>query len=71
METTRALMQGVIDYAGLFPPAGLDMQRTVANFAKHRAGEDGWALGRLVVPVKPGGRTRRQKQVCDAGELPQ
>jgi hypothetical protein len=62
METTRALMQGVIDYAGLFPPAGLDMQRTVANYAKHRAGEDGWALGRLVVPVKRLGEFERSAE---------
>ena len=66
METTRALMHGIVDYAGLFPPASLDMQRTVANHARHRGGPDRWALGRLVVPLKRIGEFER----CAAGHLP-
>ena len=66
METTRALMHGIVDYAGLFPPASLDMQRTVANYARHRGGPDWWALGRLVVPLKRIGEFER----CAAGHLP-
>lgn len=51
-ETTlRALLTGIVDYAGLFPPAGLDMQTAVANYARYRAGPDRWALGRFVVNV--------------------
>jgi hypothetical protein len=59
METVRALMHGVVDYAGLFPPALLDMTRTVEHYARHRAGDDRWALGRLVVPVKRLGEFER------------
>ena len=66
METTRALMHGIVDYAGLFPPAGLDMQKTVAQFARHRGSEDRWALGRLVIPVKRLGEFER----CAEGVLP-
>src|SRR5690606_7727239 len=47
----RALLGGAVDYAGLFPPSGLDMAEAVANYAGYRAGEDAWALGRFVVPV--------------------
>ena len=47
----RVLLRNAIDYAGLFPPAGLDMRRAVSNFATYLAGEDSWALGRFVVPV--------------------
>lgn len=47
----RVLLQNAIDYAGLFPPAGLDMRPAVSNFATYLAGEDSWALGRFVVPV--------------------
>ncbi len=50
-ESLRILMSGLIDYAGLFPPAALDMRTTVANWAAYRAGERAWMLGRLVVPV--------------------
>lgn len=44
-------MNGLIDYAGLFPPAALDMETAVANYARYLRGEHGWALGRFVVPV--------------------
>ncbi len=47
----RALLDGAIDYAGLFPPAALDLPTVVANYRAYRAGPDAWALGRLVVPV--------------------
>lgn len=47
----RALLQGLIDYAGLFPPAALDMGAAVRNYAAYHAGPDAWALGRFVVPV--------------------
>jgi hypothetical protein len=44
-------MDGSLDYAGLFPPANLDMGPTVANYAEHRDCADGWMVSRLVVPV--------------------
>ena len=47
----RALLDGVIDYAGLFPPAGLAMSRAVRRYAADRRGRDAWMLGRFVVPV--------------------
>lgn len=47
----RALLGRLIDYAGLFPPAGLSMAETVAKYAGYRERPDAWALARLVVPV--------------------
>lgn len=47
----RALLAGAVDYAGLFPPAGLPMAEAVANYAAYAGGADAWALGRFVVPV--------------------
>ena len=46
----RALLTGLIDYAGLFPPAGLGMVPAVRNYADYRRGADAWALGRFIVP---------------------
>ena len=46
-----ALLSRLIDYAGLFPPAALPMETTVANYARYREGTDRWMLGRLIVPV--------------------
>jgi hypothetical protein len=51
----RALLSGLIDYAGLFPPAGLGMEEAVRNYASYRSGEHAgfgefrWMLGRFVL----------------------
>lgn len=51
MTALRALLTGIVDYAGLFPPAGLDLATVVDNYAAYSASDDAWMLGRLVVPV--------------------
>jgi hypothetical protein len=51
MRAVEALLRGAVDYAGLFPPAALDLERTVRNYDAYRASEEAWALGRLVVPA--------------------
>lgn len=50
-NSLRVLLQHLVDYAGLFPPAGLDMKTAVANYARYREGVSGWMLGRFVVPA--------------------
>jgi hypothetical protein len=52
MGVAQALLSHAIDYAGLFPPAGLDLRTTVRNYEEYRAGVDAWALGRLILPAK-------------------
>ncbi len=47
----RALLTGLIDYAGLFPPASVPMVEAVRNYAEYRRGEHAWMLGRFIVPV--------------------
>jgi len=47
-ESLRALVAGLFDYAGLFPPTGRGMQRAVESYARDRMGEDAWMLGRFV-----------------------
>src|SRR5262245_52201803 len=47
----RALLSGVIDYAGLFPPAKLPMTEAVANYLRYRESEEAWMLGRFVCPA--------------------
>jgi hypothetical protein len=49
-KSLRALLEGLIDYAGLFPPAALSMQDAVRNYATYREGEYAFALGKFVVP---------------------
>ncbi|MFO0842231.1 MAG: hypothetical protein U0797_07495 [Gemmataceae bacterium] len=47
----RALLEGLIDYAGLFPPAKLPMQEALANYRRYREGEAAGMLGRFVCPA--------------------
>jgi hypothetical protein len=50
MASLRAFFSGLIDYAGLFPPAKLDMSAAVRAYAEQCAGPDRDLLGRFVVP---------------------
>lgn len=52
MKTLRTLLTGIIDYAGLFPPAALDMLTAVQTYAQARASRQNWMLGRFVVPAQ-------------------
>jgi len=47
----RTLMQGVIDYAGLFPPSQHEMGKAVANYARDLRGPHADFLGRFVCPA--------------------
>jgi len=47
----RDFLAGAIDYAGLFPPAALDMRTAIRNYASYRAGDHASLLGRFVVPA--------------------
>lgn len=50
-DSLRILLGRLVDYAGLFPPAKLDMPTTVRNYADYLASPEAWMLGRLIVPV--------------------
>jgi hypothetical protein len=45
------LLEGVVDYAGLFPPATLPLEQAIANYSAYRASVNAWMLGRFVVPA--------------------
>jgi hypothetical protein len=81
-RSLATLLHGIIDYAGLFPPAGLDMARAVEGFNRARIGEHAWMLGRFVcpasrlrefsqaaAPMMPGTfATSGYREMADAGE---
>jgi hypothetical protein len=48
--SARVLLEGLVDYAGLFPPARLDMPAAVREYAAHRESDAAWMLGRFIVP---------------------
>lgn len=51
MRALRVLLEGAIDYAGLFPPASLQMPDVIRNYETYLESEDSWALGRFIVPL--------------------
>ena len=51
MSALRGLLTDVVDYAGLFPPAALDMPTAIRNYVAYRRDPASWMLGRFVVPV--------------------
>lgn len=51
MDPRRILLTGLVDYAGLFPPAQLGMAGAVQNYAQYRSRPDAWMLSRFIVPV--------------------
>jgi hypothetical protein len=50
-QSIRALLDRLIDFAGLFPPAKLDMAATVRNYAQYSVSGEAWMLGRLIIPA--------------------
>lgn len=50
-KSLRFLLENLIDYAGLFPPAELPMADAVKNYAAYRQSEYSWMLGKFIVPA--------------------
>ncbi len=47
----HALTKGLIDYAGLFPPAGLPLDEALTHYARYRTEAEAWMLSRFIIPV--------------------
>lgn len=50
-RSLHALLNSVMDYAGLFPPAQLNLDQGIANYAQYQTSLDRELLGRFVVPL--------------------
>jgi len=76
-----AFMHELIDYAGLFPPASLDLGSALGNYAHYRGEPEAWMLGRFIIPadrlpelapydptlVRPGARPMRYALLAAGG----
>ncbi len=47
VEALRCLLDGVFDYAGVFPPAKLDLPIALSNYLEYRRREEKWMVGRF------------------------
>ena len=62
-------LHGFIDYAGLFPPAGLDVRTAVANYLDYAHANHAGMLGRMVVDV-PRVEEFRATAATDLAQIP-
>lgn len=51
MSVLKTLLGRAVDYAGLFPPAELDMEAAVRNYQEALAGENDWMMRSFVLPA--------------------
>jgi hypothetical protein len=51
VKAVDALLTGLVDYAGLFPPASQDMRSALESYAFYAESADRSALGRFIVPI--------------------
>ncbi|MBC7772570.1 MAG: hypothetical protein H7210_08770 [Pyrinomonadaceae bacterium] len=50
-RSLMTLLHGLVDYAGLYPPAKLGMAAAVDNYATYLHSRESWMLGRFICPV--------------------
>ncbi|MBI5823437.1 MAG: hypothetical protein HZB18_05365 [Chloroflexi bacterium] len=51
-KSFQAFMAHLIDYAGLYPPANLQLEEAFRNFVKYQSDPEAWMLSRFIVPAK-------------------
>lgn len=42
-------LSGLIDYAGLYPPAQLPLYDAITNYVQYRRADDAWMLAHLLI----------------------
>jgi hypothetical protein len=71
-DARRALLEGLIDHAALFPPASMDMPDAIEADRAARASEHAWIVDRFIVPASRLGELPREAPrlsvVLDGGE---
>lgn len=48
----HTLLENILDYAGLFPPARLPLEQAIRNYAAYRQQPEAWMLARFVCPAE-------------------
>jgi len=50
-NSLQKFMNGLIDYAGLFPPAKLPLDEAITEYISHLKEDKKWMLGRFIIPL--------------------
>lgn len=51
LASVKVLFSAIADYAGLFPPAQLDLPTVITNYTEYWVSPHAWMLGRLILPI--------------------
>lgn len=70
LKTVERFFSQIIDYAGLFPPAQLDLETAITNYTNYRTSEDAWMLGRFICPAGRLKELQKYRENLFAGEVP-
>ncbi|MBK8982829.1 MAG: hypothetical protein IPM38_11045 [Ignavibacteria bacterium] len=52
IKSVGLFTEGIIDYAGLFPPAELDLKTAFSNYMEYLSGDNSYILSGFICPVK-------------------
>jgi hypothetical protein len=52
MHPLRPALEGLIDYAGLFPPAALPLEQALVDVERYARTPERWVLGRFILPLE-------------------
>ena len=50
-ESLKLFLTKLIDYAGLFPPAKLELEPALKNYSKYIQCDDNWMMSQFIIPV--------------------
>ena len=66
LPSARLLLDGISDYAGLFPPAALAMSEAFDRYVEHRQGPRSFMVSRFVCPASRLGELGDMDPDCEA-----
>ena len=50
-ESLKIFLTNLIDYAGLFPPANLQLEPAIKKYGKYIRCNDNWIMSQFIVPI--------------------
>ena len=51
VESLKLFLIKLIDYAGLFPPAKLELEPALKNYSKYIQCDNNWMMSQFIIPV--------------------
>ena len=65
-EILKTFGNKLIDYAGTFPPASLDLATSFTNYLKYTDSSQSWLLSKFIIPAK---KLSELKSIIDSEKI--